>query len=356
MLVYVSVSLILIILAFLFEIINSNVKLKTNRKSLPNHFFIIPSFLLLFIVSAFRGDFTTDYKNYSMLFHSYNRYSFTEVFQANFYQENGYIFLNKLIGLFTSNDFYLLIFITFIILYGFFHQFSKYSAYIWLSVLMFTTIGAYYTSFNTMRHILAVAIVFFGSKFLYERNLFKYCIVIIIASLFHRSALIMIVFYFILNFKFNIKNLTIILLGSIATMLSLNTILEFIQRTSYSVYTPDAYGMTGLSFTNAVLPIAILIFSLFYHKKIDLNNTIQKIWINAVVFYTVFSVLGLKVQMIQRIAEYFAPYALLLIPLIFSKMKNDELKVIYMMVFIFVLVLYNYIVLSGTGYDPYYFI
>lgn len=356
MLVYISVNMILIILALFFEFINSKSNLSLNKKKLPNSFFIFPSFSLLFIVSSFRGNFTSDYINYSYLFDIYNRFGFLEALQLGLLKEPGYKALNVLIGSFTDNPLYLFITVSLITLWSFYYQFNKYSKYIWLSAVMFVTVGAYYTSFNIMRQILAVAIVFAGSKHLYERNFLKYCFVVLAASLFHKSAVVMIVFYFVLNLKISFKNFIFISIALLLSALYLDNLIILIQKYFYSVYTSDMYGMTEISFANAVLPIALLGFCIFHYKKLDFTNNINIIWFNAVIFYAFFNILGLQIQLIQRISEFFAPYTLLLIPLIFFNMKNNELKGIYMLGFISFLVLYNYVTLSGSGYDPYYFV
>ncbi|ETT41437.1 polysaccharide polymerase [Paenibacillus sp. FSL R7-269] len=356
MITYIFVNLMIIASGAVLELINSKDKLNTHRNKTSAHVFLILSFTLLLAISSFRGSFTTDYTNYVYLFERYNQYGFFDVFRVGFPQEKGYIFLNRLIGLFTSNPLYLFITVSFVTLYGFYSQIRKYSIYVSLSVIMFVTVGSYYTSFNTMRQILAVSIIFAGSKFLYDRKLLKYCLVVILAAFFHKSSLIMIPFFFILNLKIKFKNLVIVALALVLSTLYLDSIITFIQRAFYSVYTNNVYGTTGFSFKNAFLPIMIMIFCLFNYKKIDLNNTINKIWMNAVIFYAFFSILGLKVQLTQRISEFFAPYALLLIPLIFSKIKNNALKGIYLCGLMFFLILYNYVTLNGTGYDPYYFI
>lgn len=355
MTVYLVTSISLLILGLLYESTNS-VLFDTKKKVLPSYFFIIPSFVLLFIISAFRGDFTTDYTNYTVLFKKINWFGFSDVF-AIFDHEVGFLFLNRLIGVFTDNAVYLFAITTFIILFGFYHQFNKYSVNIWLSILMFVTVGSYYASFNITRQILAVAIIFMGSRYLYERKFFKYLGVALVASLFHMTALIMVPFYFILNLRIRLKNLFYILIGSVALIVFFDPILSFIQLFVYANYTDNAWGMDGQAIANVVLPIAFLIFTIFHSKKLDSkNNTMHRIWFNAIIFYALFNVLALQVEMVERLGRFFAPYALLLIPFIFSKMQNKYLRFIYMMVLVAVLILYNYITLSDSVFDPYYFI
>src|SRR5699024_8662706 len=153
----------LVILGLVFESLNSLTKTNYNKK-LPNFIFIIPSFSLLLFVSSFRGDFMVDYNNYVDIFKAINLFGFIESFKSGINIEFGYLLLNRFIGVFTNNPVYLFLVTSFVILYGFYHQFNRYSVSIWLSVFLFVTAGSYYASFNITRQIFAVSIVFVGSK------------------------------------------------------------------------------------------------------------------------------------------------------------------------------------------------
>ena len=353
--IYLIVSLSIVLLGLAHKSLNS-MTLSKYDKNTPSYFFTIPIFLLLFFISTFRGDFTTDYKNYTSLFNLYNKYSFSELLTAGFQNEIGFIYTNKIIGLFTDDVIYFFAIMSFFILFGFIHHFKKYSVNIWLSVLMFVTAGSFYASFNITRHIFAVAIIFAGSTYLYQRKFFKWVLVVILATLFHKTAIIMIPFYFILNFRIKIRNWILIALCSAITILLFDNIVQFAQQYFYEQYSEDSYGMWGQAISNIVLPVAFLIFSLFHLNKIDSNNTMHRIWFNAVIFYAFFNILALQIEMVERLGRFFAPYILLLIPYIFSKMKNKYLKITYMTGLILILVLYNYIILSDSVFDPYYFI
>ena len=357
MTIYLVISISLLFMGLLYEVMNSTTT-KLYRRGTPKLFFIIPSFILLFFISTYRGDFTTDYINYSNLFHTYNYYSFSDIFTAGFYQEIGYVFLNKLIGVFSTNEIYLFAVTTLIILFGFYHHISRYSVNIWLSILMFVTVGSYYTSFNITRQILAASIIFFGSRFLYERKFFKFVLIVILASLFHKTALIMIPFYFILNFRIRFSNIFFVLIGSSLVFYFFQDLLYLLQNLGiYDNYTDSSYGMTGASVANAVLPIAFALFAIIHSKKLDSkNNNMHRIWFNATIFYAVINTLSLQIQMIERLSYFFAPYSLLLIPFLFSKMKDKNLRFIYMMVLIALLIIYNYAILVDSVFDPYYFI
>ena len=159
--------------------------------------------IILVIFAGLRGDFTADYKNYETLFYEYNKLTFGDIFRVHLDQEIGYVLLNWLIGRLTANFVWVMISCSSVTILLFIKEFKKESNNVWLSIFLFVTIGSYYVSFNLTRQIMATAIIFFGSSYLYEKKLIKYVWIIFTASLFHKTALVMIPFYFILNFKFN---------------------------------------------------------------------------------------------------------------------------------------------------------
>lgn len=313
--------------------------------------------IVLVVFAGFRGDFTSDYRNYEYLFNFYNQFNFNQLLNYQFGQEFGYVFLNWLLGRFTDNVVWLMIITSIVIVNLYFREIKKTSDNVWLSVLLFVTIGQYYISFNLTRQIVAVAILFSGSSFLYDKKTLKYCSVVLLATLFHRTSLIMIPFYFVLNFKFNYKKLFLILCGLLFVSNYIDTILGFLQQYFYSHYLDSSYGMTGFSYKNVVLPLAILVFVINskHIKKIKNNNKIN-VWYNATVFYAFFSFLGLNIQMLERLSHYFAPYVLLIIPAVINEQKNKDIRITYIFMIIVGSIMYNYITLSGTGFNPYYLI
>src|SRR5699024_2730314 len=68
----------------------------------------------------------------------------------------------------------------------------------WLSIVIFVTFPLFYlNSFSIVRFFTAVALVFYGFRYIEKGMLIKYAITVLIASLFHTTALIALVFYFL---------------------------------------------------------------------------------------------------------------------------------------------------------------
>ncbi|WP_107942064.1 EpsG family protein [Metasolibacillus fluoroglycofenilyticus] len=350
MLLYLLVNIIVL----MFSIVLVYEKKYTNK--LPEIIYLLGVGTILVIFAGFRGDFTSDYNNYKELFEFYTSIPFSMIFEYQFGQELGYVIINKIVKLLTGDFILVAIIMAFLTILLFLKEFYKYSPYVWISVLLFITIGSYYASFNIVRQVLAAAIIFGGSRFLYERSFFKYILVIITASLFHKTALIMVIFYFISNIKLNLKKSLLIIFIFGFVFLVLDDILQIFNGFMYSHYLGSEYGMGSIGIKNIILPTLVMIFVLIHLKKLDFKDTKTRIWVNASVLYFYFSLLGLKIQMVQRIAEFFQPYILLLLPVIISRVNDIYLRVFYIFILIIFCILYNYFVLNNSGYDPYYFV
>src|SRR5699024_8984573 len=104
-----------------------------------------------------------------------------------------------------------------------------------------------------------------------------------------------------------------------------------------------------------ILPLTYLIFALCFIRKLDSSVNMHRIWINATIFYAAFNIIALQIELVERIGRFFAPYPLLIIPFMLSKIKNKNIRFICMMILIFLHIAYNYTILKDSRFDPYYF-
>lgn len=221
-----------------------------------------------------------------------------------------------------------------------------------LSIIVFICLF-YYTSLSIIRQALAVAITFYGYKYVVNRSFIKYFTTILIATLVHPSAFIALAIYWIPYIKFK----TLILL--IISGLFISPILFYLmsQYGFYSSYVTGEKELSGGKLTS-LLEFSILIFLLFlwkYQKK-DINKGIINIVTTGMSFYLIFgSHIG------GRIGFYFNIFFCLLIPNILS--LTDNYKRYYISLIIsFILILYFMLYLwmpllknESSAYLPYQF-
>ena len=316
---------------------------------------IYTSILILAVISGLRGDFATDYKNYKELFNSYNQYSYIDLWDLNLPQEIGYVYFGKIIGHFTDNFIYVAIISSLIIITLTIKCLERESKHIWLGILIFINIGYYYVSFNLIRQIIAASILFYSSIYIEERKPIKFFLACLAATLLHKTSIFIFPFYYLLNLNLNAKNAFIIISILFSLYIYLDDLIILSQTYFFTAYDNDSYGMTGYSINNAIIPIFVMLFTIMHANKADLQNKKTSIWINAIIFYAFFSALGLKIQMLERFSHFFSPYAALIIPHIIYEIKNKNIKLIYISAATIMLILFNYITISNSAYNPYYF-
>src|SRR5690606_16453571 len=150
------------------------------------------------------------------------------------YDEFGHMLFRKVISIFTENpQWYFAISATFII-FSIFVFIYKYSPNIYLSVLLFVTIGGYFTSHNITRQYIAIAICLYGFSYIIKRNPIKYFLVVLVAISFHTSSIIMMPLYLLAKIPITRKLIFLYLVGSIALALSYNSIFPFVHNIIYT--------------------------------------------------------------------------------------------------------------------------
>lgn len=102
--------------------------------------------------------------------------------------------LQKIVAFFSSN--YQMIFVvTSLLIIGLFCIcYAKYSSNVYLSVMLFLLLSEYYCTMNFIRQSIAGIIALFALEFLKKKKFLPYLMIILVASTFHKSALILIPF------------------------------------------------------------------------------------------------------------------------------------------------------------------
>ncbi|MGO1469476.1 MAG: EpsG family protein [Tissierella sp.] len=182
-----SIYLVVAVLTAIFSELSVKLRNKTIRKLSFLVAIIVPSFLY-----AVRYGIGTDYFNYASAF---NRLQIIG-FEGRF--EWAYVLLNILVGR-LGGSLELLFFIIAIIMFSFLYlSLKEYSNSISIGIGMLAYMLLFYQmSFNMVRHSVAMAICLFSVKYIQERKFWKFIMIIILASGFHNSALILIPAYVI---------------------------------------------------------------------------------------------------------------------------------------------------------------
>lgn len=231
----------------------------------------------------------------------------------------------------------------------------------WLSFLLFLLLY-YNRSLNMVRQSIALAIILYAYKYIKEKKLLKYIIFVIIASFFHKTALLSLIIYFMVALikgkeKFLYK--IFILLISILFLIGYQEIMFFLIGLEII---PNKYLFYVTGSQSTILLIELIrkiiflgIFTLFGKAlyKINEENHILKYFMNLdIVLYLV----GIYANYAQRISYYLGYFDIFLIAQLPNCCKKGVSKqIIYALIVIFFVSywLMYYVILGYDSTFPY---
>lgn len=339
--IYCSISIMICISTIL--------SIHLNRRYLRNICYaltlIIPS-----VISGIRYKVGTDYELYEQGFKSIA--DNTSIRQYVDF-EIGYIWINKIVY-FLGGNFSILTFIMSLLTICFVYKaLLNEKDYINVGLSMFIYMFMYYlTSFNLIRQSLAIAIGLYALTCLKEKRKKKFIFFVIIASMFHKSALI-ILGVLIIKYIFENKKarsiqliLFIILIIIVLNRELIGKIVYIIYRNSYYAGYFTRYAETDASIIGYWIKNLPIIVICFLSKKSIYANKKYTLYFNLMICGYIFGMLGCFTDtQVQRIAYYFTYLSIFVLSFSYKNMDNIYKKrVLRMLIVIIVLFTwwYNY--------------
>lgn len=356
---YVLLNIILIAMYYLslslnaFQVELVNRRHKYRVKPLYAFLFIVPLFLFAANRSIHFGDTYAYQQTFNQIPLQFNE----------FYQYLGgnpkdpaftvLCWIIKFIGFDFRGLLYIIAFVQSVVLY---YVYRKYSPNYFLSILFFLLSTDYYSwMFNGIRQFLAVTIIFAATPFLLEKKYPQMVLIILFASLFHQSALMMLpVIFFVNGEPFNKK----ILLFSIAVILSIVFLLQFteildgfLQGTQYENIVSD-YQVGDFSEDNGANPLRALFYAiptilafigLKFIKKRD--DSVINLAVNMSVLSTGFYLLAVFTSgiFIGRLPIYFSLWNYILLPWEINNIFKKDQKILITIITLIAFFVFYYV-------------
>lgn len=325
MILYYAILLSILFLAFIFDMAKSK-GLKV--------IITLAMFLIIAIPASIRGEIGTDVKTYHFIFANLD----------NFYgkTEYAYYYLNKLV-LVLGFDFQWVVASCAIISYYLcFRSFWIEKKYFSVQVVFFVLI-MYLPSYSMLRQFFAISIIIFSLNKLLSGNIKQYAMLIFVASLFHLSALIMLVFILLRRIRVNgYILLSFIPIFALLTLkidvFSVIKSLPLIGESKYALYAGGQFSQrpeigSGLGLiAKLIAPVLlILLFRFRADKRSDLILQLSFVYIFCVL-------LSSQIQIFNRLVDLFMYVPILAIVQLIDMQKRHLSKVL---VFLFFLVIYT---------------
>lgn len=284
--------------------------------------FCLLTFIILGSISAFRFDVGYDYSYiYRPLYEPILQNPF--IASSELVHEPGFVLLERLIAL-ASSDYHMLFIVTSYLIVGLFMlYYYLYSPGPAVSVFLFLSLGQFYCSMNFIRQTLAGVICLFALPFLQRRKFWRYCAIVLVASLFHTSALIMLVFYFVNLIPVNGNVLLVYVPVAIIFYLSSSGMIELVTQFVYGHYNENEPAVAqGFPLTALAILVFLFLFLFLNRKTLTKRDEKNYVYLNYAFFAMLFMFLGTKHSILNRFALYFE----LAVPMGFVAVLSERRK------------------------------
>lgn len=170
------------------------------------------------------------------------------------FREPGIRLLSR-ISVLIADDGAVLIFLCAVIIIGIYSLIIyRYSPMYLVSMLLFLFLGDWTGSFNGIRQYLAAAIVFAGHRYILKRKFVPYLMTVLLAMFFHKSAIVMILPYFLFTRKPDTTQFLILAAGAIIIRFSYEIVFSVIE-----IFKGTVIDWTDTYLTRDINPLRIVV-------------------------------------------------------------------------------------------------
>ena len=266
--------------------------------------------------------------------------------------EKGYFLLTKICVFLNFNKTVFLFVIATIIYVPIFMVINKYSKMPYISILCYFAFGMFSYSLGIFRQMIAISILLCGIRYVVERKFLKYALLVVLAMLFHMTAILGITIYFLYGIKW--KRVIWALLGIevIAIVFGRKFIeLAFSLFPEYAGYASGLNEQQGGSYLMLILLNLILFASVFFRKK---DEPYENLTICALIIAVCLQALGYSLVIFGRVVPYFSIFLIFAIPNIICNI-GKKWRVPLSIMAMLCLAVFIYIQFNGNEYvTPYY--
>ena len=280
-----------------------------------------------------------DTKNYLRVFNMISNGVYLDAWDERF--EKGYLLLNEAVAMITQNEQVFLTIISIIVYAGFIYFIVQYSQNYFLSVFLFVTMRFFGQTMSGIRFSIAIAILLVAYDRLQKKHVMQFVILVLLATMFHKTAIIFIIVAFFKYIKCNRNVVYLWVFLTLGCYIAAPYIINFLFNIFplYGNYA-DRYLTTGVS-------LGTLIYAIVWGSVFILGYSIQRYnragsegmnELNLMMLVTVsIYVMSMYFTLLDRVAQYFGVFAIIYIPncihMIKDMRKRYFLSIMVMLVF-----------------------
>lgn len=277
---------------------------RVSHSQTTRYLFIVLTIILI-VVAGFRYGVGGDYWSY---YRAGERYSNELLESIKTLSEPGIKLIYTIVRVFTTEriiPIFVVAFITISLMLGVIY---RHTDKLLMAAMLFLFLGCWHESFNAVRQCLAAAIVFCGYGFLKDKKFLKFLLVVFIAFLFHRSAILMILPYFIVHIKVSPKNIFLIIVGVIIALYGFDRIIALTGWVlQEDTVLSSEYALRQVNPFRVAVAIAPAVYFIFATSGQERDDT-QEFYLNLLIVHAAVVTVTSPSAMLGRYGIYTAPF------------------------------------------------
>lgn len=269
--------------------------------------FIIASFILI-LVAGLRYNVGTDFGAYYKQYHDY-----ADAFAVNLIDLNepGYGLICKISEL-IRDDYGTSTFLVALVTLGLsFGVIYRNTDRICEAVLLFVFLECWHVSFNAVRQCLAAAVLFCGFSFLRDKKYFKYAIVVLLAFLCHKSAIVLFLICLVVHRDTKPINIVVLIVGTIALLYSYDLLFAFQDQILDDGIVHYSYVTNSVNIIRVLANCTPAVFFLIFSKA---KTKERDFYLNLLLIHAAIQIASSNSTYFARMAIYTAPFVAIAIP------------------------------------------
>ena len=331
---------------------SSRVKIK------PKTYMILCSVALIFVMglrSKYTG--TMDTYMYASMFEDIQKHlTLGEYLDQTQVLKDGFLLSEVVFSVYTwvvaqffSNSQWFLLLTSAIIVLATGRFISRHSENPLISWIVFICLGSMTFAMNGMRQALAMSICLLSYRYARENKLIRFLLLVLLAVLFHKSAMIFALVYLVRNMKANFKSfviLTAIIVPFFAFVDRIAILYDSIMGEDYAL--GESFESGGL--VTILIYIVAIVLPLFNPKRLTEPGVFAP-WVLVVFGLSLYVSRFLSTAIYERISYYFFYFLMLIFASVFRDFEKRTKMLLTMCFCVLALVLFAYRIGNGVFAD-----
>lgn len=276
--------------------------------------------------------------------------SWSSIFKNHQYIEFGFSVFCSLIKLLGGNFQVMLVISSLFIMGSCCVFIYRHSPNVVLSVFTIICFPFYYSSFDIIRHFMALSFILLGYKHVKNKKLIRFLIYVLIGSLFHKVALVFIALYFIDRLRFDFSNFAVITVAFVVVLFSVEFIVNYVGNLvgKESAGSDGWVGEYSGGVKTAIMYFGVFILSLFLFSNIKEKK--REHHVAMINIYLLFgcSVIFLNARIMIRFVMSFVPFLAIGFPKLLPQRKVKAMEFLCVAGYVVIGILYHAFMLINS--------